>query len=116
MQLCPLASDLGKEESPSESKEVQPLNNNSSATTPVAGSEKPTKRARRARHDTFSGLDGQNDTTSAEHVLRSQVASSAATPSSQKKTHGNCSDPLERSQGKLLPHVVVTAAFQWKVP
>lgn len=84
--------DLGvKEETGlTENKEQQPPSNNAVATTALISNEKPTKRARRARHDTFSGIEpNQNDTVAAEHVLRSQVASSTVAPVNQKKTgHG----------------------------
>ncbi|KAF2901621.1 hypothetical protein ILUMI_04561 [Ignelater luminosus] len=82
--------DFGKEETtPSDNKEQQPPSNNTSSTT-LTNNERPTKRARRTRHDTFSGMDSnQNDSGSAEHVLRSQVASSSSCSSSvqKKSTH-----------------------------
>lgn len=68
--------DIGKDESSSaDNKEQQPPSNNTSSTTSLANMEKPSKRARRTRHDTFSGLESNhNDTSSNEHVLRSQVS------------------------------------------
>lgn len=76
--------DIGKDEnSPTDNKEQQPPSNNTSSTNSLANTEKPSKRARRTRHDTFSGLESNhNDTTSNEHVLRSQVSTS-----NQKKTN-----------------------------
>jgi len=80
--------DFGKEEqAPSENKEQQPASTNTSSTTSLTNNERPTKRARRTRHDTFSGMDAnQNDSGTAEHVLRSQVASTSASTTVQKKS------------------------------
>ncbi|XP_057669642.1 inhibitor of growth protein 1 [Diorhabda carinulata] len=91
--------DFGKEEQAQiEVKEQQtpitstPTNNNNGNNTGSnnnnnsAGNERPTKRARRTRHDTYTGAES-NDALPIEHVLRSQVP--AATPTStvqQKKT------------------------------
>lgn len=48
----------------------------------MPNTERPAKRARRTRHDTFSGLENNhNDTNTADHMLRSQAAST-----NQKKT------------------------------
>lgn len=86
--------DFGKEEPAHvDAKEQQPLANNSTGNnSAVANNERPTKRARRTRHDTFSGLDTNTHATTesssapVEHVLRSQVpASTATTTTNQKK-------------------------------
>ncbi|KAF5277601.1 hypothetical protein FQA39_LY06094 [Lamprigera yunnana] len=82
--------DFGKDEpTPTENKEQQPPSNNTSSTTSLTNSERPTKRARRTRHDTFTSVDNnQTDSTPVEHVLRSQVASTSSTSNIQnKKTH-----------------------------
>lgn len=73
--------DFGKEEPAStETKEQVPVitNSNTSSNNNVNTAERPNKRARRSRHDTLTGLDtSQNDNGQAEHVLRSQVTSTA---------------------------------------
>lgn len=84
--------DFGKEEpSQTENKEQQPPvtpapTNNSTSTN---NSERPSKRPRRTRHDTFSGLENNHtETVPAEHVLRNQVPTSTSTNSAQKKSSG----------------------------
>ncbi|CAH1100959.1 unnamed protein product [Psylliodes chrysocephalus] len=89
--------DFGKEEpSQIEVKEQQPVlnstptsnNNGNTANTTTnsnsASTERPAKRARRTRHDTYSGTEN-NDTIPVEHVLRSQVPSTTPTSTVQKK-------------------------------
>lgn len=93
-QLCDVLKwtfflvDFGKEEtSQIENKEQQPPTNNTSNNTALTNNERPPKRARRTRHDTFSGLESNhNETAPAEHVLRSQVPSTTNSSSNQKKT------------------------------
>lgn len=79
--LC--IADFGKDENSStDNKEQQPPATNTASTTSIPTTERPTKRARRTRHDTFSGLENNhNDSGTAEHVLRSQVSAT-----NQKKT------------------------------
>lgn len=81
--------DFGKEDQGlTENKEQQaPLNSNNS-NNPVGGNERPPKRARRTRHDTFSGLENNhNDVAPIEHVLRSQAPTNTNNSNSnQKKT------------------------------
>ncbi|CAG9864181.1 unnamed protein product [Phyllotreta striolata] len=89
--------DFGKEESSQiEVKEQQsalnstPSNNNGSNTNNAnnsnsASNERPAKRARRTRHDTYSGAEN-NDSITVEHVLRSQVPSNAPNNAQKKQT------------------------------
>jgi len=91
--------DFGKEEqNSSETKEQQPPSNNNSSTTSLnASSERPTKRARRARHDTFSGLDSnQNDNVIADHVLRSQATTGNSSSNNTKKTNAGTGKKKKR--------------------
>lgn len=100
--------DLGvKEETGStENKEQQPPSNNPATATAVISNEKPTKRARRARNDTFSGIEAnQNDTVAAEHVLRSQVSSSTVALPNQKKT----------GHGKVILYYITYTRLAWFV-
>ncbi|XP_022912801.1 inhibitor of growth protein 1 [Onthophagus taurus] len=77
--------DFGKDETPTnDNKEQQSPLNNSTSNTSINNSERPNKRARRTRQDTFSGLESNHNDNSADHLLRSQ---SANTPASQKKTN-----------------------------
>ncbi|KAJ8926435.1 hypothetical protein NQ314_021224 [Rhamnusium bicolor] len=68
--------DFGKEEqTQAENKEQQPPVNNTPTNnnTTLVNNERPTKRARRTRHDTFSGLENNHtEPAPAEHVLRSK--------------------------------------------
>ncbi|KAF5272568.1 hypothetical protein FQR65_LT04907 [Abscondita terminalis] len=85
--------DFGKDEpTPTENKDPQTPTNNTSSTTSLTNNERPTKRARRTRHDTYTSVDNnQNESGSVEHVLRSQVASTSTTSTTtvqNKKTHG----------------------------
>lgn len=80
-------SDFGKEEQSSDNKEQQPPVNNTTSNASLVNNERPSKRARRTRNDTFSGLEANhNDGNAAEHTLRSQAANNSTTSSTQKKT------------------------------
>lgn len=86
--------DFGKEEMiQQETKEQQPPApppTISSNTTP-SNNERPSKRPRRTRNDTFSGLENNiPEVVAAEHTLRSQVPTSTSnnTNTIQKKTSG----------------------------
>lgn len=82
--------DFGKEETTTtENKEQQVPTNNTSSTTSLTNNDRPSKRARRTRNDTFSNVDAnQNESGTVEHILRSQVASTSTTSTVQnKKTH-----------------------------
>lgn len=84
-------TDFGKEETTTtENKEQQVPTNNTSSTTSLTNNDRPSKRARRTRNDTFSNVDAnQNESGTVEHILRSQVASTSTTSTVQnKKTHG----------------------------
>lgn len=78
--------DFGKDESSSaDNKEQQPpINNTSSSTSLSNNNERPNKRARRTRQDTFSGLESNHNDNATDHVLRSQVSNSTT---SQKKSN-----------------------------
>lgn len=77
--------DFGKDETSSaDNKEQQPPLNNTSSSTSLSNTERPTKRARRTRQDTFSGLESNHNSNSVDHVLRSQVTNNTTT---QKKTN-----------------------------
>lgn len=87
--------DFGKEEQiQPETKEQQPpappppLSNN----TAPANNERPSKRPRRTRNDTFSGVENNiSEVVPAEHTLRSQAPTSTSnntTNTIQKKTSG----------------------------
>lgn len=84
--------DFGKEEqAQSENKEQQPpvtptpANNNTSSNN----NERPSKRPRRTRHDTFSGLENNlTEPVPVEHTLRNQAPTSTSTNTIQKKTSG----------------------------
>lgn len=61
--------------------------NNTANSTSLTNNERPTKRARRTRNDTFSGLEANhNENNTAEHTLRSQVANNSTASNTQKKT------------------------------
>ncbi|XP_019879293.2 inhibitor of growth protein 1 [Aethina tumida] len=80
--------DFGKEDVvTSENKEQQPPTNNSSSTNnSVQNNDRPSKRSRRNRNETFSGLENnQNDSVQQEHTLRSTVPTSSNS-NNQKKT------------------------------
>ncbi|KAI4463492.1 inhibitor of growth protein [Holotrichia oblita] len=77
--------DFGKDETSSaDNKEQQPPLNNTSSSTSLSNTERPTKRARRTRQDTFSGLESNHNSNSVDHVLRSQVTNNTTT---QKKSN-----------------------------
>ncbi|KAJ8984375.1 hypothetical protein NQ317_003523 [Molorchus minor] len=82
--------DFGKEEQvQTENKEQQPPVNNppTNNNNAVVNNERPSKRARRTRHETFSGLENNHtEPALAEHMLRSQAPSSTSTTTVQKKT------------------------------
>lgn len=89
IKIAILFQDYGKDEPANETKEQQPPVNNVASTRVVTSSgERQSKRARRTRHDTFSGLDANinESVTSTEHVLRSAVSSTVSSSSTQKKT------------------------------
>ncbi|XP_017784516.1 PREDICTED: inhibitor of growth protein 1 isoform X1 [Nicrophorus vespilloides] len=96
--------DIGKDDnSVSESKEPQTTINNATTTPVVPSSERTTKRSRRSRHDTFTGLDSnQSDNAVAEHVLRSQVSTSNAanTSTSNKKTNNKAGSKKGKKKTK----------------
>lgn len=81
--------DFGKEDQgQTENKEQQAPLNSTNSNNSVGGNERPSKRARRTRHDTFSGLENNhNDSAPVEHVLRSQAPTNTNNSNSnQKKT------------------------------
>ncbi|XP_050501834.1 inhibitor of growth protein 1 [Diabrotica virgifera virgifera] len=90
--------DFGKEEQTQiEIKEQQsplvntPINNNNGNNTSTnnnnsnsVNNDRPAKRARRTRHDTYTGAES-NDAIPVEHVLRSQVPATTPTNTVQQK-------------------------------
>ncbi|KRT78837.1 hypothetical protein AMK59_8298, partial [Oryctes borbonicus] len=77
--------DFGKDETTlTDNKEQQPPVNNTSSSTSLTNNERPNKRARRTRQDTFSGLESNHNSNSADHVLRSQVTNNT---NAQKKSN-----------------------------
>lgn len=96
-----LIVDFGKEEQiQPEVKEQQPpapvvpLSNN----TAPANSERPSKRPRRTRNDTFSGTENSMpEVVPVEHTLRSQAPTSTSnntTTTIQKKTSGKLNNDI----------------------
>lgn len=81
--------DFGKEETPAiEKQEVQPPSVNTCNSSVAVNADKPAKRARRTRHDTFTGMENSNlDSPAPEHVLRSSVGTTSSSASTQKKTN-----------------------------
>lgn len=72
---------------------------NTTATTLVTNSgERQSKRARRTRHDTFTGLDSNLAETivATEHVLRSTVSQNTNTTTTQKKSTTGTSKKKKR--------------------
>lgn len=70
----------------------------------LPNAERPSKRARRTRNDTFSGLEvNHNESGQAEHVLRSQVASNSST-TQKKSSNGeyDASCQKESLSGRVL--------------
>lgn len=87
--ICCIFVDYGKEETPSDNKEQQPPSNTTSSTASLTNTERPSKRARRTRNDTFSGLESNhNEGAAAEHVLRSQVVANPSSSTQKKTTNG----------------------------
>ena len=98
--------DFGKDETPStvNKEQQQPPVSNTSSGTSMNNSERPSKRARRTRQDTFSGLESNTNENSTDHVLRSQVTNNSA--ATQKKTNtGN--------NGCVCTYVVVKSVCFW---
>lgn len=63
--------------------------------------ERQSKRARRTRHDTFTGLDSNisETLTASEHVLRSTVTTAVQSNTSQKKTTAGTKKKKRKSRG-----------------
>ncbi|VEN59115.1 unnamed protein product [Callosobruchus maculatus] len=99
--------DFGKEEqSQIENKEQQsPLTTTpATSNTSLTNGERPTKRARRTRHDTFSGLESNhNEQNSSEHTLRSQVPTSTSSTTVTKKTSTNKKKKRKSRQAAQVP-------------
>ncbi|GJQ82374.1 hypothetical protein Trydic_g441 [Trypoxylus dichotomus] len=86
--------DFGKDEtSIADNKEQQPPLNNISSSTSLSNNERPNKRARRTRQDTFSGLESNHNSNSVDHVLRSQVTNNTNT---QKKSNAGTGKKKKR--------------------
>lgn len=85
-----------------DTKEQQPpVNTTANALVPNTG-ERQSKRARRTRHDTFTGLDSNisEPIVPTEHVLRSTVSQNTATTTTQKKsTTGTSKKKKRKSRG-----------------
>jgi len=79
--------DFGKEDTnASDTKDQAAPVNNCNSNHSSSGNERPHKRARRARHDTFTGIESnQNDSSNNEHTTRSQ-ASTTSTINNKKQT------------------------------
>lgn len=81
-------SDYGKDEPANETKEPQPPVTNVSNVVVNTSGERQSKRARRTRHDTLTGLDTNiTETLATEHVLRSAVAPQVTANTTQKKAN-----------------------------
>lgn len=102
LQIVLFVSDYGKEEPVAETKEQQqPVANVSNGNNVVNSGERQSKRARRTRHDTFTGLDANiNDVVPAtEHVLRSTVTTSVSTTNQKKTNTGTGKKKKRKSRG-----------------
>lgn len=85
-----MSADYGKEEPTSENKEQQqPTNNVAAVNNANSSGERQSKRARRTRHDTFTGIDATitDAIPASEHTLRSNVTNAVTTTTTQKKTN-----------------------------
>lgn len=81
-----------------------PVSTVTNVNTVNSSGERQSKRARRTRHDTFTGLDSNIGETLAtsEHVLRSNVTTSTTTANAnQKKTTGKKKKRKSRGQTQV---------------